>query len=237
MGPGHRANATIGRAIELINRNIFGRNPSALEKAVFGNPAKYMFCFAEDESDERWNHLQVQCGLPKGNAVTVFPAQGSGFLIVAPMSVSPEELLLSVAKKMKSVHVSRFGYSFQLILFSPEAFATLADAGWSEAQVKQYLYENATWSVAELKSPPRLGRTTEIDGIDLMKPIQAGDEKKYYSIVPEPNAILIATAGSVGQRMVLVIPSMAEYRVESIPVTMPISFTPLKLPINQGGCE
>lgn len=222
FGPGHMANATIGRAIELINRNIFGRNPGALEKAVFGNPAKYTFCVAEDESDTRWNHLQTQRGLPAGDAVTVFPAQGSGFLIVDPMSASPEELLLSVARKMRSVHISRFGRSFQLMVFSPEAFTTLADAGWREKDVKQFLYENATWTVAELKTPPRLGRTTEIDGIDLMQPIQDGDSERRYSILPEPDAILIITAGSLGQRMVLVVPSMAEYQIESAPVTLPI---------------
>lgn len=222
LGPGHRANATIGRAIELINRNIFGRNPAGLEKAVFGNPAKYTFCFAEDESDPRWNHLQVQRGLPAENAVTVFPAQGSGFLIVDPMRASPEELLLSVARKMRSVHVSRFGHSFQIIMFSPEAFSTLADAGWNEKDAKQFLYENATWTVAELKTPPRLARTIEIDGIDLMQPIREGDEKIRYSIVPEPDAILIVTAGALGQRMVLVVPSMAEYKIESAPVTVSI---------------
>jgi len=222
MGPGHRANATIGRAIELINRNIFGRNPLALERAVFGNPAKYTFCIAEDESDARWNHLQVQRGLPGGSAVTVFPAQGGGFLIVDPMSESPEELLMAAARKMRSVHVSRFGHSFQLVMFSPEAFATLADAGWTEVQVKQFLYEHATWSVAKLKTPPRLGRTTEIDGIDLKQPVQPGDDQKRYSILAEPDAILIVTAGAIGQRMIMVVPSMAEYRVESMPVTMPI---------------
>jgi len=223
LGPGHRANATIGRAIELINRNIFGRNPNALERAVFGNPAKYSFCFAEDESDGRWNHLQVQRGLPGGSAVTVFPAQGGGFLIIDPMSESPEELLMSAARKMRSVHISRFGNSFQLVIFSPEAFATLADAGWTEAQVKQFLYENATWSVADLKMRPRLGRTTEIDGIDLLKPVRHGDDRKHYSIVPEPDAILVVTAGAVGQRLMMVVPSMAEYKIESAPVTMPIS--------------
>jgi hypothetical protein len=220
LGPGHRANATIGRAISLIARNVFGRMPGVLEKSVFGNPAKYSFCFAEDETDTRWAPLHVLRGFARDTStVTVFPAQGSGFLIVE----SPEELLLAAARKMKSVHVSRFGLSFQAVLFSPEALVTLADAGWTKDKAKQFLYENATWSVAELKTRPRLCRTTEVDGIDLRKPIELKDAERRYSIVAEPDAILPIAAGSSGQRMMLVVPSMAEYRVESEPVTEPIA--------------
>ena len=223
LGPGHRANATIGRAVSLIARNVFGRVPGVLEKAVFGNPAKYSFCFAEDESDTRWEPLHVLRGFERDTStVTVFPAQGSGFLIVEPMSESPEQLLLAAARKMKSVHVSRFGLSFQAVLFSPEALATLADAGWTKDTIKQFLYENATWSVAELKTRPRLGRTIEVGGVDVRKPIEPQDADRRFSIIAEPDAILPIAAGSSGQRMMLVIPSMAEYQVESEPVTQPI---------------
>lgn len=223
LGPGHRANATIGRAVELIARNLCGRSPGILEKAVFGNPAKYTFCLAEDETDERWKPLHTQRGFSQDNsAVTVFPAQGSGFLVVDPKSESPEELLLSVARKMRSVHVSRFGHSFQVVLFSPEALDTLAGQGWTKENVKQFLYENSTWSVAELKAPPRLCRTVEINGIDLTAPIQPEDAQIHYSIVAERDAIFVIAAGAIGQRMMMVVPSMAEYKVESAAITMPV---------------
>lgn len=222
LGPGNRANATIGRAVQLITRNLCGRVPGVLEKSVFGSPAKYTFCFAEDETDDRWIPLHVQRGCsPDSSAVTAFPAQ-SGHLIVDHMSQSPEELLMSIVRKMRSVHISRFGYSFQVVLMSPEALETLAGHGWTKEKVKQFLYEKATWSVAELKTLPRLCRTVEIKGIDLTKPIQPGDEQVHYSIVAEPDAILVVAAGSTAQRMMMVVPSVAEYKVESVPVTMRI---------------
>ena len=222
LGPGNRANATIGRAVQLITRNLCGRIPGVLEKSVFGSPAKYTFCFAEDETDDRWAPLHVQRGYSRdSSAVTAFPAQ-SGHLIVDHMSQSPEELLMSIIRKMRSVHISRFGYSFQAVLMSPEAVETLAGHDWTKERVKQFLYEKATWSVAELKTLPRLCRTVDIDGIDLTKPIQPGDERTYYSIVAEPDAILVIAAGSTAQRMMMVVPSIAEYKIESVPVTMPI---------------
>ena len=51
LGQGNRANATIGRALQLIIRNVGGGKPGELDRAVLGGPGKYTFCFAEDESD------------------------------------------------------------------------------------------------------------------------------------------------------------------------------------------
>lgn len=52
LGQGNRANATIGRALQLIIRNVGGGVPGGIDRANMGNPGKYTYCFAEDESDE-----------------------------------------------------------------------------------------------------------------------------------------------------------------------------------------
>ena len=53
LGQGNRANATIGRALQLVVRNVGGGRPGEIDRAVFGNPGKCTFCFAEDE-DPAW---------------------------------------------------------------------------------------------------------------------------------------------------------------------------------------
>ena len=50
LGPGARANSTIGRAIRLILMNVCGALPGVLDKSTLGNPGKYTACIAEDES-------------------------------------------------------------------------------------------------------------------------------------------------------------------------------------------
>ncbi len=45
LGQGNRANATIGRALQLIIRNVGGGRPGELDQAVLGGPGKYTFCF------------------------------------------------------------------------------------------------------------------------------------------------------------------------------------------------
>ena len=49
FGPGWRANATIGRALRLVIRNVCRAIPNFLDRATFSTPARYSFCFGEDE--------------------------------------------------------------------------------------------------------------------------------------------------------------------------------------------
>src|SRR6185436_7462705 len=77
LGQGNRANATIGRALQLVIRNVGGGRPGEVDRATLGNPGKYTFCFAEDETGSPWESLAVERGLPAGtSAVTLFAAEG-----------------------------------------------------------------------------------------------------------------------------------------------------------------
>jgi hypothetical protein len=49
LGEGWRANATIGRCIRLMQRNIGGSYPGTTCKATLGWPGKYSLCIAENE--------------------------------------------------------------------------------------------------------------------------------------------------------------------------------------------
>ena len=57
MGQGNRANATIGRALQLVVRNVGGGRPGEVDRSCLGNPGKYTFCFAEDEQGSCWQSL------------------------------------------------------------------------------------------------------------------------------------------------------------------------------------
>ena len=71
LGQGNRANATIGRALQLIIRNVGGGKPGGVDRACLGNPGKYTFCFAEREHDSPWTSLAQERGIPEGqSAVT-----------------------------------------------------------------------------------------------------------------------------------------------------------------------
>ena len=76
MGPGWRANATIGRAIRLILVNIAGGTPGNGDRATHGTPAKFSFCLAENELASPWAPLHVRRGFSPGQStVTVHASE------------------------------------------------------------------------------------------------------------------------------------------------------------------
>jgi hypothetical protein len=72
LGPGFRANATIGRALRLVIRNVCRAVPGFLDRATYSWPLRYSFCFGENEEASDWTPLHVQRGYaPDDSTVTV----------------------------------------------------------------------------------------------------------------------------------------------------------------------
>jgi hypothetical protein len=137
LGQGNRANATIGRALQLIVRNVGGGVPGGIDRATLGNPGKYTFCFAEDESDPAWEPLSARRGLPRGvNAVTLFQGDGiQGF--VDQRSRTPEELTRSLAASLFAVaHPKLCEFTNAMLVLSPEHYAIFREAGWDRTRIE-----------------------------------------------------------------------------------------------------
>jgi hypothetical protein len=141
LGQGNRANASIGRALQLVIRNIGGGRPREADRATLGNPGKYTYCFAEDEEGSSWDPLSVERGLRPGiSAVTVFAGydlQG----IVDQKSRDPEGLARSFAGSLKAINNIKSAPACDaLIVVCPEHHRTFRNAGWSKARLLEELY-------------------------------------------------------------------------------------------------
>ena len=151
LGQGNRANATIGRALNLIVRNVGGGRPGEIDRSTFGAPSKYTFCFAEDESDEEWEPLSVSRGLPRGaSAVTLF--QGEGVQgIMDQCSRTPDELTASLAACLLAVcHPKICEWAHAVLLLSPEHYAIYREAGWDRARITEALLEATARPLGEV---------------------------------------------------------------------------------------
>jgi len=65
FGQGWRANATIGRALGLILLNVGGAKPAIMDRSTMGSPAKYSFCFGENEEESPWAPYHVRRGFAR----------------------------------------------------------------------------------------------------------------------------------------------------------------------------
>ncbi len=147
LGQGNRANATIGRALQLIVRNVGGGIPGGIDRATLGNPGKYTFCFCEDESDAEWPSLSMDRGYTREDSVVNLFA-GSGVQpFVDQQSRQPESLVKNLANSLRSVANTRsFGMADAIIVISPEHRRVLRESDWTKPNLKQALYD-------ELKTP------------------------------------------------------------------------------------
>jgi hypothetical protein len=151
IGQGNRANLTIGRALQLVIRNVGGGRPGEVDRATFGNPGKISFCFAEDEEGSPWQPLSADLGAKRGaSTVTLFPGEGPRN-IVDQLSRDPESLARTYAANLRTLHHPKLVIGFDCILLvSPEHARVFAQAGWDKARLTERLHELLQIPGAEL---------------------------------------------------------------------------------------
>jgi len=145
LGPNEGANAGIGRALQLVLRNIGGARPGVGDMATMGQPAKFSLCFAE-QSDSPFPPLPVRRNLPR-DSVTVLGISGTQEILPADgEGDTPEAILTPVARAMSLALDSGGGRrrneaGEQVLLLPPELAHKVAARGWDLAAVQRYLFE------------------------------------------------------------------------------------------------
>lgn len=141
LGQGNRANASIGRALQLIIRNVGGGLPGGVDRSTLGSPGKYTFCFAEDEENSPWESLSVQKGYaPETSTVTLFPGHGVRE-IFDQLSRTPESLARTIARCLATVtHPKICNVADAIVVICPEHAAVFRTAGWSKQKLLAELH-------------------------------------------------------------------------------------------------
>ncbi|MDR0359480.1 MAG: thioredoxin family protein [bacterium] len=151
LGQGNRANATIGRALQLIVRNVGGGRPGGVDRSAQGSPGKYTFCFAEDEVGSPWEPLAEARGAAPGtSAVTLFAGAGVQ-PVVDQLSRTPESLVSSLAACLRMVAHPKLAQAWDaLLIVSPEHGRVFREAGWARDRVERELRDRLRLSLAEV---------------------------------------------------------------------------------------
>jgi hypothetical protein len=148
LGPGNRANASIGRALQLCLRNIGGARSDTGDMATMGQPGKYTLCFAERE-DGPFPTLTERHGLGRdANAITVMGISGTAEVLPGDgEGATPEAILSPVVAGMKAALVMssmsrRNERGEQVFLLPLELAEKIAKHdGWDIGRVQRYLHE------------------------------------------------------------------------------------------------
>lgn len=183
FGPGWRPNASVGRAVRLVMRNVIGTLPGQLDRSSLGHGGKYSYCIAENEEESPWPAVHVEHGFrPEQNAVTVFAA-------LAPhqysnqLSNTAEGVLETLCAHMRISGGIRSQPQYVLV-FAGEHMRVIGDNGWSKDDVKRYCFEHTHTSHAEMK------RIHVMPG-----EITPEDETTMHPLVESPEDFIVVAAG------------------------------------------
>lgn len=191
LGPGHRANASIGRAVRLCMMNIGDARPGVSDMALLGHPGKFSFCIAEDETASPWESLAASSGHDiDESTVTILGAEAPHSVVFtndADDPSSPDRLLRVVAAVIANPgsNNANFGGGSIAVALNPEHAEVLAHAGLSRDDVCGELHRLATNTRGHLRS-----MNTGF--------IRPGDDDDVVHAVRSPDDIVLFVAGGSG---------------------------------------
>ncbi len=185
LGPGFRANATIGRALRLVLSLTGGAAPGGLDRSTLGHPGKVGLCIAENEEASPWPPFHTELGFPADSSTVTVVACDAPLSVSDHRSRTPEELALVLARAAEATW-SPFWWpmdDYSLFVVCPEHADLFGEAGWDRRRLAQFLFDTAVRPVAEL----RHGETTP----EVWTAPDEGTVHKWTS----PERILIVCAG------------------------------------------
>ena len=183
FGPGWRANATIGRAVRLVMRNVIGTVPGKLDRGTICHPGKYSYVIAENEVESPWMPLHVErigCD-PDDSAVTVM-AGLAPHQVYNQLSNTAAGVLGTFCDTMKNP--GQIGQPNYCMVIGGEHMRTIAGDKWTKADIRKFVFENSQTSVAHLR------RTAKMPGA-----IKPEDETTMRPLVSRPEDLLVIAAG------------------------------------------
>ena len=145
LGQGNRANSTIGRALQLVARNVGGGRPGVEDRAAHGQPGKVGAAFAERLEDSPFDGLAQDRGVPADETGITLVAAEAPRLLLDQLAREPEGLCASLATALESIAHPKQRLAWDgLVVLGPEHGRIFREAGWDRARVRDRLFALTT---------------------------------------------------------------------------------------------
>ena len=194
LGPGQRANLSIGRAVNLCMMNVLRSVPGLTDLGTHGSAAELATCFADRAfgSWPAWH--ETICAR---EASTVFVHRCAPLVnVMDQLSKTPEGILSGVAAVSATIGWNNaYCPAELLVVLGPDHAAVIQEHGWSRADVQRFLFDTARNPRASLA-----GR-----GFDPSWPPGFADLDRL-PVVHRPEDIVVAVAGGCGPQSLVGIP-------------------------------
>jgi hypothetical protein len=182
MGPGCRANATIGRTLSLLVGNCALGHIGGIQRGTYGHPGRFnSLCIGEnpDLVSLGWEPHNVEMGFDRDTSVVTLLSTDPWIEMPTAVEMRPERILAVLAGSIAEGEFVRGVYP--VIMSRPYA-AAFVRAAWTKEAMREWMYANTKRSVASLKARGRWGSLISSEPVppgELSKEILPSDETTY----------------------------------------------------------
>jgi hypothetical protein len=144
FGQGCRATAAIGRALQLILRNIGGDLPGETDMSTQGHSGKFTFCIAENEAASPWTPFHVDQGYAAAHCTVTVVGASPGHNVFTYGCETGAEILDHFVGAMTALgHNNVIFPTGPLIVFGPEHANVLARDGYDKEKIREHIFRHA----------------------------------------------------------------------------------------------
>jgi hypothetical protein len=212
-----RSNSTLGRALQLLLLNVGGGRPDTIDMSALGNPGKFSYCIAENEEENPWDPLHVDCGFPRESSTISLVAAEAPHGVSEHNARTARGVLKSISYALATVWNYRFCMVFEaMVVLGPEHVRTIHRDGFSKQDVREFLFQNTGIPLRCYDEP---GEGVQQRGG--YKEISIDGEPCYQKF-RAPDAIKIVVAGGTAGKFSAVLGSWSTGPRGSQMVTYPI---------------
>jgi hypothetical protein len=194
LGPGHRGNACVGRAVSLCVLHLFGARPGEADLTIFGSPAEFTYCSAEAHAATPFPSLASELGDGRAG-VFVLKAEAPRN-ILENLALNPEALCGAIAEASVSLCSNNSFIPGELLVFlNPEHAAVFAGGGWARQDLAYAIHDLAR--VARQRVSGR--------GVGPIRP-RYMDALEQLPVTRSPADVHIVVAGGSGPQSMVALP-------------------------------
>ncbi len=210
LGPGYPANATIGRAVNLVIMNVCRSVPGICDLDCIASQAEFTYCFAEEPELAQWPMINEEHYDSDTTTVYVLKAEPQHDIIDF-LSLNGHDLLDTLTDCCTTLGSNNAYIPGPLVLvLTPDHGMMLKNNGYTKDMIREHIHMRAVHDVPMVRNR----------GLVPVRPPEFAD-KHPMPVTRSPKDVEIVVVGGRGGHSGVILPWALHSESIVLPVTLP----------------